>query len=280
VNKAAPEIAAALSLIAAAPATKIATYDPAKVAIPRSTRVDTGAIISRAGRCLALRTFGAVPGKVGTPIWPVGSKRAGDTITLADGTPVRLGKKIAVAGRFATVGDQVTAEGCTGRPFYIQGAHPMFAWSDTGDLLDDADAAIIVRVNWLLAKDPQADGMLTTVDATIEEAINGKGYRRGQAIRLRLPSGIDADGQWQTSSHDPIYGATGGLKRKVADDRWLVFVNNDFYSEQARVRGGKPLPGYTGGSLFWRLDGQRIINERDMQMVADLPKLRSVAKQR
>ena len=270
-------LVAALAVSAAAPPHHLPTYDAAKVAIPRMTRLDTGAIISRAGRCLTLRTFGPVPDKVGTPLWPVGTTRSGDVITLPDGTPVPLGKKIGVAGRFATVDDPAPAKGCTARPFYIQRAHQLFAWVGAGDLLDASDEAIVVRVNWLLAKDPQADGMLTTVDATVEEAIRGTRYRRGQAIRLRLPAGIDAKGRWQTGSHDPIYGPAGGLKRKVAGDRWLVFVNSDFYSEQARVRGGKPLPNYTGGSLFWRLEGERIINERDTEMVADLPELRAMA---
>ena len=273
-------VTAALSLSAAAPATQIVTYDPAKVTIPRITRVETGAIISGDGRCLILRTFGAVADQVGTPVWPIGSKRSGDVITLLDGTPVPLGKKIGVAGRFANIGDAAPSKACAGRPFYIQRANQLFAWSKPEDLLEASDAAIVVRVNWLLAKDAQADGMLTTVDATVEEAIRGKAYRRGQAIRLRLPSGIDADGRWQTGTHDPIYRATGGLKHKVAGDRWLVFVNSDFYSEQARVRGGRPLPGHTGGSLFWRLDGERIINERDTEIAADLSKLRAMANGR
>lgn len=275
--------AASAGFTGTALAQPLPTYDPSVVAIPRVGRVHTGAIVTSAGRCMTLRTFGQVEDKVASPIWPKGAARAGTIITLPDGTPVPLNKKLGIRGRFAALGEAAvppSARRCPGRPFFIEHANQLFAWSDARELVAMSDAVLVARVNRVLSKDPQDDGMLTTIDATVEEVVRGPAYRGGQVIRLRLPSGIDAAGNWRTGTHDPLYGATGGLKRKAASERWLIFVNQGFYSEQARVRGGKRLPGHLGGSFFWRLDGERIVNEHDSEMAPDLPALRALAKRR
>lgn len=272
----------AVALAAAAPSPSLPTYDPAKVAIPRDAREDTGAIVRRKGECITLRSFGRIEGQSISPIWPTGTTIAGQTIRMPDGAPVRIGRKLGLGGRFAKADETppAAARRCPGRPFYVQRAHQMFLWDDTREAVAMADAVLVVRVDTLTSKDPRGDGMLTTIDATVLSRLAGTGYRHGQPLKLRFSSGIGADGRWQNSVHDPIYGPTGGLKRDVRGERWLLFINQEFYAEQARVRGGKPEPGHVGGSWFYRLDGGKIINDGDSPMAATLAEIRAAARHR
>jgi hypothetical protein len=117
---------------------------------------------------------------------------------------------------------------------------------------------------------PLGDGMLTTIDATVIEPISGGGYKPGQQLRLRLPMGLDGP----RTAHDTVFGAFGDRSAQLIGRRVLLFVVQDLYAEQARARGGKPVEGHIGGTLFYHLEFERLVNNTDSPAPETLTELR------
>lgn len=250
------------------------SYDPS-VTIAREVREGTAGVLHRKGSCVLLRTFGRIEGAQLVPIWPAGTRDEGERLVLPNSAPLPIGKNLSVSGRFVAPTEaaltRLTA-GCAGRAFLVESANRSLVWGSPAELVAMADAALVVRVNAVNGRAPLRDGMLTTIDTTVLEAISGSDYESGQRLSLRLPMGIDGP----RSAHGTMYGALGDRSGQLMDQRLLLFVVQDLYAEQARVRGGRPLEGYEGGTLFYRLQGDRVINDTDSPAPETLAALRDL----
>ena len=244
-------------------------YNPAGVTITREQREGTGAILRREGSCLVLDTLGRIEGQRWAPVWPLGTSLGPDGVRLPSGEPVPFGRKLSVGGRLAGPAEARPAVGCPGEAFLIQSANRAFVWNSAAELVDGSEEVLVVELFWANFDDPQPDGMLTTLNGTVVEAIKG-GRRAGSTVRLRLPAGATTGPRY---AHDPFRG----LYPAAAGQRILLFVDQELYAAQSRARGGTPLPGHLGGSSFFRLEGERVINDTDSPAPATLTETRRLA---
>jgi hypothetical protein len=257
-------------------------HDITSADLPREIAQTAAGTLRRHGTCVMAVGLGLSEGRTIVPIWPRGTRSEGADVLLPNGNPLRIGKKAGFRGRYADEDEQefgAIASACGGEAFLVESGNRMYVWGTAAELVEMSDAVLRVRVSGINPRDPRADGMLTTIDATILEAVKGGGYHAGAPIKLRIASGMDSSGRAQASAHDPLYHPFGGLKRQLVGEQLLVFVDQDFYREQARVRGGGALPGYVGGSIFYRLDGDRIVNDGDSPAPATLAELRTLASE-
>lgn len=219
-----------------------------------------------------LRTFGRIEGAKWVPIWPIGTRELDEKVVLPSGGSLPFGKNLSVSGRLAMPNEGALTKavaGCAGQPFFVESANRNFVWNSPAELVAMSDAALVVWVSSVDGRAPLGDGMRTTIEATVLEAISGSGYRSGQQLRLRLPQGLDGP----CTAHD----RTSGL---IPGQRLLLFVAQDLYAEQARARGGVPLAGYIGGTLFYPTDGDRVVNDTDSAAPETLTELRALASGR
>jgi hypothetical protein len=243
-------------------------YNPAGVTITREQREGTGAILRREGSCLVLDTLGRIKGQRWAPVWPLGTSLGPDGVRLPKGEPVPFGRRLSVEGRLASPGEAWTG-GCPSPAFLVQSANRAFVWNSAAELVDGSEEVLVIELFWANFDDPQPDGMLTTLNGTVVELIKG-GRRAGSTVRLRLPAGATTRARY---AHDPFRG----LYPAAAGQRVLLFVDQELYAAQARARGGTPLTGHLGGSSFFRLEGERVINDTDSPAPANLAETRRLA---
>jgi hypothetical protein len=244
-------------------------YNLASVTITRGQREGTAAILRRESSCLVLETMGRIEGQRWTPVWPLGTSLEPSGVRLPSGEPVPFGRKLSVEGRLASPVEARPAGRCQGPAFLVQSANRAFVWNSAAELVAGSAAVLVVEIFLPDFNDPQPDSMLTTLHGTVREAIKGGAYRAGTTIRMRLPTGATGP----RSAHDPLRG----LYANAIGQRLLLFVDQELYAAQARARGGKPLPGHLGGSIFYRLEGERVVNDTDSPAPADLAEARRLA---
>jgi hypothetical protein len=241
---------------------------PAIVAAPpdRSRAAYTSGQLARRGTCLVLEN---VDGTL-LPIWPNGTQINEQSVTIPGaGSPLQIGGRVSIEGRYIFVHDGslqraagADAARCAQRGMIVEKASRLYMPSSAVEAAAQSDAVLVLKIDQANTADPRADAFKTTLDATVVEPLSGP-YRKGDKLRLRHAYGQGSP----ILAHPVMIPAVG--------ETVLLFVQQDFYRQQAQARGGAPLPGFVGagGGMYRIVDG-RILSPGDLQMPATLDELR------
>lgn len=125
-------------------------------------------------------------------------------------------------------------------------------------LVKQADAVVVGQLVRADFSAEDRDGFLTTADWNVLESVRGPQVP-GNAVRVRFPLGQKADGDWSWIAHEPAISPNENARMKPGDT-FLLMLSRATYEEQARARGGQPLPDVTGAGLgFHRIKRREIL---------------------
>lgn len=243
----------------------------------------TSGLLVRRGDCLILENVEGVL----LPIWPPGTQVTQRTVVtpnLVGHAPLLIGGRAGMDGRYvyADDGSLQRAAGadsprCASRGMLVEKANRVYFPDNAVDYAAMSDAVLVVEMLGADSSDPLADGFLTTITARVVEPLTGS-FTVGEIVRLRHIAGQDVAGHWRVATHDPLYAPFGHFRLK-AGQQLLLFVNRDFYRQQAEARGGEPLPNYLGGAGIYRIVDGKIVNDSGLPMPETVEDLRRLLTQ-